>query len=71
MDRHLLISSDRHAGLPSAQYRDDLDPQYRERFDVEFAAVQGQLPTAGELPEMREENAPGTRIGPEKSIFQD
>ena len=34
MDRHLVISSDCHAGLPPAQYRAYLDPQYREIFDV-------------------------------------
>ncbi len=34
MDRYLVISSDCHAGLPPAKYRDYLDPQYRETFDV-------------------------------------
>jgi len=34
MDRHLVISSDCHAGLPPEQYRDYLDPQYRDAFDV-------------------------------------
>ena len=34
MSRHLLISSDCHAGLPPGGYRDYLDPQYRETFDV-------------------------------------
>ncbi|HYC57044.1 MAG TPA: amidohydrolase family protein [Candidatus Binatia bacterium] len=34
MDRHLVVSSDCHAGLPAAQYREYLDPQYREVFDV-------------------------------------
>jgi hypothetical protein len=34
MDRHLVISSDCHAGLPPERYRDYLDPQYREIFDV-------------------------------------
>jgi len=33
MDRYLVISSDCHAGLPPEQYRDYLDPQYREAFD--------------------------------------
>lgn len=33
MDRYLVISSDCHAGLPPEQYRDYLDPQYRETFD--------------------------------------
>ncbi len=34
MDRYMVISSDCHAGLPPEQYRDYLDPQYREAFDV-------------------------------------
>lgn len=34
MDRYLVISSDCHAGLPPEQYRDYLDPQYRDRFDA-------------------------------------
>lgn len=34
MDRFLVISSDCHAGLPPDRYRDYLDPQYREIFDV-------------------------------------
>jgi len=33
MTRYLVISSDCHAGLPNEQYRDWLDPQYRDRFD--------------------------------------
>jgi len=32
-DRHLVISTDCHAGLPPEQYRDYLDPQYRDAFD--------------------------------------
>lgn len=34
MERYLVISSDCHAGLPPEQYRDYLDPQYRDVFDV-------------------------------------
>jgi hypothetical protein len=33
MDRFIVISSDCHAGLQPAQYREYLDPQYREMFD--------------------------------------
>lgn len=33
MDRYMVISSDCHAGLPPEQYRDYLDPEYRELFD--------------------------------------
>lgn len=31
--RYMVISSDCHAGLPNEQYRDWLDPQYRDAFD--------------------------------------
>ncbi len=34
MDRYTVISSDCHAGLPAAQYRDYVDPQHREVFDM-------------------------------------
>ena len=34
MDRHLVVSSDCHAGLPPEQYRAYLDPEFREVFDV-------------------------------------
>jgi predicted TIM-barrel fold metal-dependent hydrolase len=34
MDRYLVVSSDGHAGLPAARYREYLDPQYRDAFDV-------------------------------------
>ncbi len=34
MDRFTIISSDCHAGLPAAQYREYLDPQFREVFDM-------------------------------------
>ena len=34
MDRHLVISSDCHAGLPPERYRDYLDPAHREVFDA-------------------------------------
>ncbi len=33
MDRIMMISADTHGGCPSEQYRDYLDPQYRDRFD--------------------------------------
>src|SRR5512145_1657066 len=32
-DRHLVISTDCHAGLPPERYRDYLDPRYRAAFD--------------------------------------
>lgn len=34
MDRYIVVSSDCHAGLPPEQYRNYLDPQYRETFDM-------------------------------------
>jgi predicted TIM-barrel fold metal-dependent hydrolase len=34
MDRFIVISSDCHAGLPPSKYREYLDPQYREMFDM-------------------------------------
>ena len=36
MERYLVISTDCHAGLPPGGYREYLDPQYREHFDVEI-----------------------------------
>src|SRR5213596_446772 len=49
MGRHLVISTDCHAGLPPGGYRDYLDPQYRERFD---AALKLQLAMAAESRKM-------------------
>jgi predicted TIM-barrel fold metal-dependent hydrolase len=40
MDRYLVISSDTHAGPPSAAYRDYVDPQHREAFDRDLEAAQ-------------------------------
>ncbi len=34
MERYLVISSDFHAGLPPDQYRDYLDPKYRDAFHI-------------------------------------
>lgn len=34
MDRFIVVSSDCHAGLPPEKYRDYLDPEYREVFDM-------------------------------------
>lgn len=34
MDRFIVVSSDCHAGLPIQQYREYLDPQYREILDA-------------------------------------
>lgn len=34
MEKYVVVSSDCHAGLPPEKYRDYLDPQYRETFDL-------------------------------------
>jgi predicted TIM-barrel fold metal-dependent hydrolase len=47
--RHLVISSDCHAGLPPERYRDYLDPQYRARFDEQIAAQIAQRKEAAKL----------------------
>jgi len=39
VDQYLVISSDTHAGPPSAAYRDYVDPQYRRAFDEDLAAA--------------------------------
>ena len=80
MDRHLVVSSDCHAGLPPEPYRDYLDPQYREAFDREYEA---QHQAAAELSKTRfldefnepwrRRNAEGliaARVGPQRSIFR-
>jgi predicted TIM-barrel fold metal-dependent hydrolase len=46
MDRHLVISSDCHAGLPPERYRDYLDPEFREVFD---AALPIQIETTEKI----------------------
>jgi len=33
-DRYLVVSSDGHAGLPPEQYRDYVDPEFRDAFDA-------------------------------------
>ncbi len=46
MDRYLVISSDCHAGLPGEQYREYLDPQYREAFDQAYPIQKAALATS-------------------------
>ena len=43
MTRYMVISSDCHAGLPNEQYREWLDPQYRQAFDDSLAERQKLL----------------------------
>ena len=35
-DNYLIISSDTHAGLPDARYKEYLDPRYRDAFDEDL-----------------------------------
>jgi predicted TIM-barrel fold metal-dependent hydrolase len=53
----MVISSDGHAGPRPEVYRDYLDPQYREEFDVQHAARLELLAMAGERLEMAAESA--------------
>lgn len=57
MNRYLVISSDGHAGPRPEVYRDYLDPQYREEFDVQHKARMEALAKAGAMLEMAEETA--------------
>ena len=56
MDRYLVISSDGHAGPRPEVYRDYLDPQYRDEFDVQHRARMEMLAAAGDRLEMRQES---------------
>ena len=56
MDRYLVISSDGHAGPRPEVYREYLDPQYREAFDLQHQARLSALENAGEMLEMRAES---------------
>ncbi|HZJ25928.1 MAG TPA: amidohydrolase family protein [Acidimicrobiia bacterium] len=50
MDRYLVISSDCHAGLPGEQYREYLEPGYRDEFDTfltERAAMEAEIASRG------------------------
>lgn len=69
-DPYLIISSDCHAGLPNAEYRDWLDPEYRAPFDAYLAERIKMLELAqrGMLneefaQEWERENAEGLRGG--------
>lgn len=70
MHRYLVISADCHAGLPNEQYRDWLDPQYRDAFDTELAERSRMLEMAQRgllnkefAQEWSEENEEGLRGG--------
>jgi hypothetical protein len=71
VDNYLIISADCHAGLPNAEYRDWLDPEFRSTFDEYQAArsaMEAELAERGlrneEFAEEWEaENAEGLRGG--------
>ncbi|MGH9235795.1 MAG: amidohydrolase family protein, partial [Acidimicrobiales bacterium] len=69
-ERYLIISSDCHAGLPSAEYRDWLDPEHRDTFDHHLAErtrllelAQRGLLNAAFAEEWEADNAEGLRGG--------
>ena len=57
-EHYLVISSDCHAGLPNVQYREYLDPEYRDVFDQSLVAREALDA------EMREHGACATRSSP-------
>jgi predicted TIM-barrel fold metal-dependent hydrolase len=70
MTRYVVISSDCHAGLPNEQYRDWLDPEYREVFDRYLVEREKMLELAGRglvneefAEEWQRENEEGLRGG--------
>lgn len=70
MDTYLVISSDCHAGLPNAEYREWLDAEYRETFDAALLERQrmAELANQGFLneefaEEWHRENEEGLRGG--------
>jgi predicted TIM-barrel fold metal-dependent hydrolase len=70
MTRYVVISSDCHAGLPNEQYRDWLDPEYREVFDRYLVERERMLELAGRgllneefAEEWQRENEEGLRGG--------
>src|SRR3984957_6250024 len=71
MKNYMVISADCHAGLPNEQYREWLDPEYREMFDQQLAAreameaelVERGLRNEEFAAEWEEENAEGLRGG--------
>jgi predicted TIM-barrel fold metal-dependent hydrolase len=69
-ERYLIISSDCHAGLPNAEYRDWLDPEHRDTFDRHLAErtkmlelAQRGLLNAAFAEEWEADNAEGLRGG--------
>lgn len=56
MDRYIVVSSDCHAGLPASDYRDYLDPQHRETFDMALPIQMDMLNKASECFLIKEVN---------------
>ena len=70
MSRYLVISSDCHAGLPNEQYREWLDPEFRDAFDANLEERARMLEVAQRgfldkefADEWHEENEEGLRGG--------
>jgi predicted TIM-barrel fold metal-dependent hydrolase len=69
-ENYLIISSDTHAGLPDAQYKEYLEPRYRDAFDedlVQRAALRAPMNAQVEelefVKDWYEENEEGLRGG--------
>ena len=69
-DNYLIISSDTHAGLPDAQYKEYLEPRYREAFDEDLvqravlrAPMNAQVEELEFVKDWYEENEEGLRGG--------
>ena len=71
MKNYMVISADCHAGLPNEQYRQWLDPEFRDTFDQHLAAraaMEAELAERGLrneefAEEWEHENAVGLRGG--------
>ncbi len=69
-ENYLIISSDTHAGLPDAQYKDYLEPRYREAFDEDLiqraalrAPMNAQVEELEFVKDWYDENEEGLRGG--------
>ncbi len=70
MTKYLVISADCHAGLPNREYREWLDPEFRERFDAALVERQRMADLAAQgflneefADEWHAENEEGLRGG--------
>ena len=69
-ENYLIISSDTHAGLPDAQYKEYLEPRYREAFDEDLlqraalrAPMNAQVEKLEFVKDWYDENEEGLRGG--------